>query len=103
MWLRTLALAGIYAATVVLGRATRLEGTQLALVWPAAGVAFLWLARSWGQPRRLALDSTLLYAVTVAGNGLTGVPAPLALVFGAANTVQALVACAVFARLGQGV
>ena len=41
----------LYLLAVMVGRATRLDGTQLALVWPASGVAFLWLADAWRSQR----------------------------------------------------
>lgn len=53
---RSLTYAVLYAVAVHLGRASRLEGTQLALVWPAAALGFLWLAGSWGRRRALAVD-----------------------------------------------
>ncbi|MDP9399455.1 MAG: ATP-binding protein, partial [Actinomycetota bacterium] len=102
MLARTAAFAALYAAAVVLGRETRLEGTQLSLVWPAAGVAILWLAGSWRRPALRRLDVVLLFAVAAATNAATGASGRLALSFGAANAVQAVVACAVFARLQPG-
>ncbi len=39
---------GVYAFAVFLGRLTVLEGTSISLVWPAAGVAALWLAAQRG-------------------------------------------------------
>jgi diguanylate cyclase (GGDEF)-like protein/PAS domain S-box-containing protein len=99
---RTVAFAIVYVSAVALGRSTRLDGTQLALVWPAAGVAVAWLASSWRTGARLWVDVVLLLAATAAANAATGAPAGIALVFGAANTVQALVACAIFARIHPG-
>ena len=54
MPLRMLVFVVLYLAAVVVGRATRLDGTQLALVWPAAGVAFIWLADGWRRPQTTA-------------------------------------------------
>ncbi|SDC36295.1 Signal transduction histidine kinase [Geodermatophilus telluris] len=95
----TVGAAAVYAAASVLGRATRLEGSQLALVWPAAAVGVLWLAASWVHPRRLLVDAVVLAAVAGTVNGLTGLGPAEAAVLGVANAVQAVVACAVFSRL----
>jgi diguanylate cyclase (GGDEF)-like protein/PAS domain S-box-containing protein len=87
-------LAG-YAAAVLLGRAARWDGLPFTLVWPAAGVgALAWAAvgRRGGSPIRFG---AALVLVTVALNLLTGVPAAMALVFGAANLVQPVVFCRV--------
>ena len=97
--LRSVGFAVVYSAAVVLGRASRVEDSQLALVWPAAAVGFLWLAAAWGDRRRLALDALALAAVTAALNVWTGTTAALGAVFGLANVVQAVVACAVLSHL----
>ena len=89
----------VYLAAVALGRATRLDGTQLALVWPAAGVAFLWLADGWSVPRVRVLNFVLLFFATVAGNLLTGAALSLSLCFGVANLALAYASCAAFAHL----
>ena len=92
------AFAAAYALAVVVGRATRLEGTQLALVWPAAGVAVLWLlhAQAARQPYRHAVA---LVVVTAAANLATGAPPSTAATFAVANLLQAVVAVAL---LGEG-
>ena len=79
-----------YALAVVAGRATRLEDTQLALVWPAAAVATLWLLHARAAEQRL-LHAVALVLATVAGNLATGASPVLAAAFGLANLVQALV------------
>ena len=91
--MRLALFVALYLAAVVLGRATRLDGTQLALVWPAAGVAFLWLASGWHDPARRRLDLAGLFLATVAGNFLTGAVFSLALAFGVANLVMAVCPC----------
>jgi diguanylate cyclase (GGDEF)-like protein/PAS domain S-box-containing protein len=94
----TAVFATAFGLAVVLGRATRVDGTQLALVWPAAGVAFVWLHRVWRD--RPWPDVALLAVLTAAGNLLTGTPWWMAAVFGAVNALQALVVVALFERLG---
>ena len=89
----------LYLLAVMVGRATRLDGTQLALVWPASGVAFLWLADAWRHPARRRLNTAALFVATVAGNVASGTMLSLSLIFGVANVVHAVVACALFARL----
>ncbi|WP_158579895.1 sensor histidine kinase [Geodermatophilus marinus] len=96
--LRTAAFAVAFAAAVLLGRTTRLEGTDLALVWPAAGVAFLWLSGTWRR-RWLRADLVALFGVAAVLTALTGAPAGLAVALGAAAVVQAVVGVAVWARL----
>ncbi|HWG94609.1 MAG TPA: PAS domain S-box protein, partial [Mycobacteriales bacterium] len=88
-----------YALAAWAGRSTRLPGTPLALVWPAAAVAVVWLAVSWRRPRRRALDVAVLAAVTAAVNAATGATPVMAAVFAAANVVQALGTCWVVHRL----
>ena len=92
-------LALAYAAAVTAGRAMRMEGTQLALVWPAAAVGFLWLAVGWREPRRLCVDTLALGITAGLVNVLTGTTWLMGAVFGVANAVQALVSCAVMAGL----
>jgi signal transduction histidine kinase/CheY-like chemotaxis protein len=102
MAMRAVAFVVLYFAAVVLGRVTRVDGTQLALVWPAAGVAFVWLAVEWKRPRARHVTLVLLFAATVVGNLATGATLALALIFGVANLAQTVVACAVFVRLQRG-
>ncbi|WP_340289833.1 ATP-binding protein [Aquipuribacter hungaricus] len=89
----------LYAGAVALGRATRVEGTQLALVWPAAAVGVLWVAASWGRPRRVLIAGSLLAVVAGVINHLTGVSWEMAVVFAVANVVQSLVVCLVLVGL----
>ena len=97
--LRSILLA---AAVLVLAflaaRLTRPEGSQLALVAPAAAIAVLWLGAVWGR-RHLVLTLLLLPAVIALATLVSGdASVPLALVFAAANLLQAWVACAVASR-----
>lgn len=87
-----------YVAAVVLGRSSLVDGSQVALVWPAAGVGVLWLAAFWTDVRWRLLSVTLLAAATFAGNALTGAPVMLAVAFTAANAVQAVCSVMVLGR-----
>ena len=91
--------AVVYAVAVVAGRATRVEDSQLALVWPAAAVGFLWIATSWGDRRRVAVDATLLGVLAAALNTWTGTTPAMGAAFGVANVVQSVGVCAVLAHL----
>ena len=93
------AFAAVYAVAVLAGRATRVEGSQLALVWPAAAVGFLWVAAGWGDRRRVVRDALLLAVLAAALNAWTGTTPVMGVVFGVANLVQSLVVCAVMAGL----
>ena len=96
---RSAGFAVVYALAVVAGRATRVEDSQLALVWPAAAVGFLWLAAAWGDRRRVTRDALLLAVLAGAINTWTGTTLVTGIAFGVANAVQALGACAVMAGL----
>lgn len=89
----------LYAGAFLLGRAARVEGLQLALAWPAAGVATVWLlAANDRAARRRAVAA--LAAVTAALNIATGLETTAALAFGLINVVHALVVLAVLRQRG---
>ena len=90
--------AVLYAATVLLGRATRSGGSPLAMVWPAAAVGFLWLADAWGAHSRRATTALCLGLLAAVVNALTGVPLLVGAAFGVANALQGWVTCAVVDR-----
>ncbi len=89
-----------YALAIVAGRATRLGGGEISLVWPAAAVATVWLlaTRECRRPERLA-HVTLLLILTLAVNLATGASVPLAAWF---VPVNALLAAATVAVLTHG-
>jgi signal transduction histidine kinase/ActR/RegA family two-component response regulator len=95
----TLGFALLYAAAGELGRATRVDGSQMSLVWPGAAVGVLWMATSWVSRRRLAVNALVLAALTSVINVRTGSGWPLGLAFAGANVTQSLVCCAVLLRL----
>ncbi len=92
-WGRVVARVVVWTAVFVgagyVGRATIIDGSALSLVWPAAGVAVLWICTS--SRRTVAID---LAAFALAGfvvNATTGALPALALVFMAANLLQVAV------------
>lgn len=89
--------AVVYAAACLLGRATRVEGATVSLVWPAAGVSVLWLVARARRPWPW-LDLVVLTLTTAAVVRLTGSTPVAAAVGAAAATAQAVVCVAVVAR-----
>lgn len=89
--LERLGFLGLYVVMACAGRATIVDGQALSLVWPAAGVAVLWLLRR-RERIDLAVDVALLAAATFTVNLLTGAPLGLGVVAVLANVVQAGVA-----------
>lgn len=86
-----------YVAAVVLGRLAVLQDTGLALFWPAAGVAALWVLRGRSS-REVRLDGVLLMLTTTAY--FAWVVGPLAgLALGVANLGQGLVVRLLHARI----
>jgi signal transduction histidine kinase len=78
--------AGLFIAAGYLGRATVIGGHGLSLIWPAIGVAGLWIGsgnrRTWPADVLALIGSTMLVTMT------TGANLPIALVFAATNVVQ---------------
>jgi diguanylate cyclase (GGDEF)-like protein/PAS domain S-box-containing protein len=99
---RLLALILVFGAAFGLGRSTQEAGTDLSLVWPAAGVAFLWLASGWHRPRQRAVDLAAIAVVATLGNLVTGATVPLAVIFGLTNAGQGLMAVVVYRRRRHG-
>ncbi|MEV4639899.1 ATP-binding protein [Actinoplanes sp. NPDC049548] len=85
---RTAVFTVLYLAATWLGRQTILDGTNLSLVWPAAGVSAVWFLTQY-RSRWRWVDVLALSAVTVTVNMATGAPALLAVLFVVANLVQA--------------
>ena len=86
-----------YVAAVVLGRLAVLQDTGLALFWPAAGVAALWMLRG-RTAREVALDGALLMLTTTAYFAWS--IGPLAgLALGVANLGQGLVVRLLHSRI----
>jgi diguanylate cyclase (GGDEF)-like protein len=92
--------AGLYVAAALAGRITRPEDSPIALVWPAAGVAVLWVLLSRGNARVVAALGLLAMSSLV--NLWTGAPLTSALLLGAANLTHAVVAVVVLERVTPG-
>jgi signal transduction histidine kinase len=75
-----------FVAAGFLGRATIIDGRSLSLIWPAAGVAGVWIGS--GTRRTLPFDFLALAVATYAVNAVTGAPAALAAVLVVTNLVQ---------------
>ena len=89
----------LYAGAVLLGRATKIEGFELVMAWPAAGVATVWLMASPGRARR-RWAVAVLAAVTAMMNWITGLELAASLGFGVGNVVHAVVAVVVLRQRG---
>lgn len=92
----TLAFALAYLAAGLLGRQAVLDGTTFALVWPAAGVAVLWLLVQ--RSGLFSLDTVVLALVSFAANYATGASLGIALVLMVTNTTQTVVAVTLVRR-----
>lgn len=91
-----IAFSAAYALSVVAGRATRLAGGEVALVWPAAAVAIIWvLVMQRYGPRERAVHLLVLGGLTCAVNIATGAPVLLSAWFALVNVTQAAVTVAV--------
>lgn len=75
-----------FLAAGYLGRATVLDGKGLSLIWPAIGVAALWLGN--GNRRTWPLDVLALSTATMIINMTTGASAVVSLVFLVMNLIQ---------------
>lgn len=82
----------VYALSVLAGRATRLGGGEVALLWPAAAVGVIWMLSAWqcGKWERVA-HVALLAVVAFATNLTTGAAVPLSLWFVIVNVVLSVV------------
>ena len=89
-----------YLAAAALGRLTVVDGSGLALFWPAAGIAALWMLRGTTK-RQLGLDAGLLLVGTTCLFLVLGVKPDTAALFGIANLVQGFGVRVVLTRLRQ--
>ncbi len=80
--LPALGLGAAYTVAILVGRSTRVEGSEISLVWPAAAVAVLWGLHARDLPRAPAVAHWLLLgALTFGVNLATGAAVELALWF----------------------
>ncbi len=92
-----------FALAVLIGRLTMQSGTQIAMVWPAAGVGVLWLlpyaqrGRWWSDPTALR-SMALIVLTTGVTNVVQGTTLSRSVGFAVANLAQALVTALVFAH-----
>ncbi|HEY0186454.1 MAG TPA: SpoIIE family protein phosphatase [Cellulomonas sp.] len=87
----------LYTAAAALGRRTVVEGGDVSMVWPAAGVSVIWLV---GRARRpwLWLDLVVMALATALVSGLTGTGWSYVLLGAVPSVVQALAAAIVISR-----
>ncbi|MEU4426177.1 ATP-binding protein [Actinoplanes sp. NPDC024001] len=88
--LHTAVFALAYLAASLAGRLTVMDGTNLSMVWPAAGVAVIWFCAQRHSPAFWA-DAGALVVISLFANSLTGATFATALASAAANLAQALV------------
>ncbi|AEV84594.1 histidine kinase [Actinoplanes sp. SE50] len=85
---RTVVFTALYVVATYAGRLTIMDGTNLSLVWPAAGISALWFICQRSSRWR-SLDVAALAAATVAVNMATGAGPALSGFFVVANLLQA--------------
>ncbi|GAA3809578.1 putative bifunctional diguanylate cyclase/phosphodiesterase [Nocardioides panacisoli] len=91
------AWALLYAASVVVGKATTVEPSNLALAWPAAAVATVWVLATRGTRGRV-LALLLIGVLNASLNALTGTEPVASALFGVVNVAHTVVVLAVLAR-----
>ncbi|MEV0898476.1 ATP-binding protein [Actinoplanes sp. NPDC049802] len=84
---RTGLFAAAYLAATVTGRLTVLPGSDMSMVWPAAGVGVVWFCAQRKAPLRW-LDVAALAVITMVVNMATGATAAVAALFVVTNLVQ---------------
>lgn len=84
--LRVLIGTALFVASGYLGRATVIGGQGLSLIWPAIGIAGLWIGS--GNRRTWTYDLVALSAAIIVVNTTTGATLPRAGIFLATNLVQ---------------
>jgi signal transduction histidine kinase len=92
----------VLAAAAVFGRSTNLESSGLALVWPAAGIAFLWSL--WASRSRVDFTVSLVgaFPILAAVNLATGLSPSLGFAVAVGSIAQTAVAVALFRRFIPG-
>ena len=98
---RTLVVTGflvLYVVAFVVGRATRTEGSQIALAWPAAGVGVWFLASMRGRGEILLAVCAVTTAALLV-NISTGFPLMIGAVFAVVNSAHAVTGLILLRRL----
>ena len=95
---RLLTWSLVYVVAGYAGRATIIDGGSLSLVWPAAGIAALWLASAVSR-LQVGVDALTLASCTFVVNLTTGASAALAGVFMLTNLLQVAVFLTIMRRL----
>lgn len=85
-------MAALFVVAVLLGRSTRMGAAELALIWPAAGIGVLWVARSRDR-RQVRIAIVLLAVLAGVLNVATGASSGVGVALGVANGVQATAWC----------
>ncbi|MFW6870322.1 diguanylate cyclase [Nocardioides sp. CPCC 206347] len=92
------------ALAILVGRATRVDGSEISLAWPAAAVAVLWGIHASGLPRvPAAVHWTLLTVLTAGVTLATGAEPQLAVWFAVVNLALAAVTTSVLRYGGRSV
>lgn len=91
--------AAILVAAALVGRFTTFESSSFALVWPAAGITFLWALWASRTRRDLAVALAATLPLLAAVNLATGLNPLLAVAVAAGTIVQTAVAVYFFRRL----
>ncbi|BBH67267.1 hypothetical protein ACTI_39520 [Actinoplanes sp. OR16] len=91
----------LYLVALLAGRQTVLAGTEDPVVWPAAGVAAVWLVNR-RESRWRWLDMAVIGALTVAGLLVTGADPATAIVHAGAAMAAGMTFAVVTARLLPG-
>lgn len=90
-----------FSLSILIGRATRVEGTEVSLVWPAAAVAVLWGLHIRTLPLVAAVAHGTLFALlTFVVNLTTGATVNLSLWFVLVNAGLTVVATVILGRRG---
>ncbi|HEY1118477.1 MAG TPA: hypothetical protein VGE43_12275, partial [Acidimicrobiales bacterium] len=95
-------LAVAYALAIIIGRASRVEGSQVSLVWPAAAVAVLWALYARTLSRTAEVSHWVgLVAVTFLANLTTGATVGLSAWFSLVNVALAGVTAGLLTHRGR--
>ncbi|MHA7240307.1 sensor histidine kinase [Arthrobacter sp. TMS1-12-1] len=93
------AFAAMLVVAALFGRYTTLESSSLALVWPAAGINFLWGLWAARSRRDLAVALVATVPLLTGVNLATGLSPQLALAVALGSVAQTAVAAVTFRRL----